>query len=48
MDKYIVDKLMEYIDAKIDYLNARDSSDGGLIESVKLSTIRIDIEKYFE
>lgn len=39
MNKEQLDKLLEYIDAIVSASEARDSSDGGLIESIRLSEI---------
>ena len=39
------DKLMEYIDATIRESRARDTSDGGLSESIEKDQIRKELEK---
>jgi hypothetical protein len=44
MNKELLDKLMEYIDARIDEKLARQSSDGGLTESTWCSAIKGELE----
>lgn len=39
MTREQLDKLLEYIEAKISASEARDSSDGGLSESIRVSEI---------
>jgi hypothetical protein len=44
MSKEILDKLMEYIDVRIDEKLARQSSDGGLAESIWSAEIKEQLE----
>lgn len=37
------EKLIEYIDARIDEHNAQDSSDGGLLEEARTSRVRAEL-----
>ncbi len=48
MNKQIVNKLIEYIDAKFREHNAEDSSDRGLMETVWAREIKEEIEKMLE
>jgi hypothetical protein len=44
MTREILEKLFELMEANIDYLNARDSSDGGLIERIVIDKIKKELE----
>lgn len=43
MDEKMMEKLLEYIDAKIAEVDARESSDGGLIEGLRVREIRKEL-----
>ena len=47
MNKKLINKLLEYIDARIAELScdARNSSDGGLIESMKTWRIKEELDQ---
>jgi hypothetical protein len=44
MNKELLDKLIEYIDARIEEKLARQSSDGGLAESIWRAEIKEELE----
>ena len=44
MNKELLDKLMEYIDDRIDEKLARQSSDGGFTESMWCAAIKEELE----
>lgn len=44
MDPELLNKLLEYIDAKVDEYAQRHSSDGGLVETVRVGKIREELE----
>jgi len=43
MSKEIVLKLMDWVSAKLDEYNARDTSDGGLSESLRVMNIEEEL-----
>ena len=43
MTKAQLEKLLEYIDARIAHHTAADSSDGGLLESIRVSDLREEL-----
>lgn len=44
MNPEVLAKLLEYIDARVALSDARESSDGGLVESIRCSEIRRELE----
>ena len=50
MNKKLINKLLEYIDARIDEksCNARNSSDGGLVEAMNVWRIKEELDEIIQ